>query len=134
MKMRRLWRLEGRSSVFVIICKRIMQDLVPIMMVVCHYLFTVVIFFFFFGLCFHILYVNSINLGVNVASPNTLAIVHDDGDEIQSDVEYSYISTDEDDGSDADHASRKRSTHVVYEEVEDALPDISLGMIFVSKA
>ncbi|GKV19085.1 hypothetical protein SLEP1_g29383 [Rubroshorea leprosula] len=47
---------------------------------------------------------------------------------------YSNISTDEDDGSDADHASRRRAQHVVYEEVEDALPDIRLGMIFVSKA
>ncbi|GKV48639.1 hypothetical protein SLEP1_g55437 [Rubroshorea leprosula] len=73
--------------------------------------------------------------GVNAAGPSTpLAAVHDDGDEMQSDAEYSYISTDEDDGSDADHASRRRATHAVYEEVEDALPDIRLGMIFVSKA
>ncbi|GKV49449.1 hypothetical protein SLEP1_g56200 [Rubroshorea leprosula] len=73
--------------------------------------------------------------GVNAVSPSKpLAIVHDDGDEIQSDTEYSYISIEEDDGSDADHASRRRATHAVYEEVEDALPDIRLRMIFVSKA
>ncbi|GKV32893.1 hypothetical protein SLEP1_g41459 [Rubroshorea leprosula] len=63
--------------------------------------------------------------GVNAACPNTpLTVVHDDGDEMQSDVEYSYISTKEDDRSDADHASRRRATHVIYEEVEDALLDI----------
>ncbi|GKV36303.1 hypothetical protein SLEP1_g44450 [Rubroshorea leprosula] len=62
------------------------------------------------------------------AGPSTLlAAIHDDGDEMQSDAEYSCISTDEDDGSNADHASRGRATHAVYEEVEDALPDIRLG-------
>ncbi|GKV06596.1 hypothetical protein SLEP1_g18469 [Rubroshorea leprosula] len=72
---------------------------------------------------------------VNATGPSTHpATVHDDGDEIQSDIEYSYISIDEDDGSDVDHASRTRATHAIYEEVEDALLDIRLGMIFVSKA
>ncbi|GKU90770.1 hypothetical protein SLEP1_g4721 [Rubroshorea leprosula] len=76
-----------------------------------------------------------ISLSVNAASPSTpLTAIHDNNDEMQSDAEYSYISTEEDDGSDADHASRRRATHAVYEEVEDAFLDIRLGMIFVSKA
>ncbi|GKU93069.1 hypothetical protein SLEP1_g6702 [Rubroshorea leprosula] len=68
--------------------------------------------------------------GVNAVGLSTpRATIHDNGDEIQSDAEYRYISIDEDDGSDADHAFRKSATDAVYEEVEDALPDIRLGMI-----
>ncbi|GKV41979.1 hypothetical protein SLEP1_g49442 [Rubroshorea leprosula] len=58
----------------------------------------------------------------------------DEVDEIGSDEEDSYLSTSDDEASDAEHGKRRRATHKVYQELgDDETPDIRLGMMFTNK-
>ncbi|GKU99939.1 hypothetical protein SLEP1_g12713 [Rubroshorea leprosula] len=58
----------------------------------------------------------------------------DEVDEIGSDEEDSYLSTSDDEASEAKHGKRRRATHKVYQEAgDDETPDIRLGMMFTNK-
>ncbi|GKV18372.1 hypothetical protein SLEP1_g28768 [Rubroshorea leprosula] len=58
----------------------------------------------------------------------------DEVDEIGSDEEDSYLSTFDDEASEAEHGKRRRATHKVYQEPgDDETPDIRLGMMFTNK-
>ncbi|GKV02407.1 hypothetical protein SLEP1_g14844 [Rubroshorea leprosula] len=58
----------------------------------------------------------------------------DEVDEIGSDEEDSYLSTSDDEASEAKHGKRRRATHKVYQEPgDDETPNIRLGMMFINK-
>ncbi|GKV24588.1 hypothetical protein SLEP1_g34181 [Rubroshorea leprosula] len=51
-------------------------------------------------------------------------------DEIGSDEEDSYLSTSDDEASEAEHGKRRRATHKAYQEPrDDETPDVRLGMM-----
>ncbi|GKV51891.1 hypothetical protein SLEP1_g58509 [Rubroshorea leprosula] len=55
-------------------------------------------------------------------------------DSLSSDEDISYISTSEEDGSEVEHARRRKSKHKVFRGTDDGNVQIELGMVFLNKA
>ncbi|GKV27473.1 hypothetical protein SLEP1_g36646 [Rubroshorea leprosula] len=54
-------------------------------------------------------------------------------DSLSSDDDISYISTSEEDGSEVEHARRRKSRHKVFRGKDDGNVQIELGMVFLNK-